>query len=125
MIFTAVLLHRISTPMKRLTVFVMLIVFFSSAFPQIKPFSFEGTKRKYLIYFPSSCHTNSTTDFPLVFNFHGGGMTAAERMLYTKMNETAGKHGSVVVYPAGIKGDRNVGSGMSYRYGINDAGFIQ
>jgi polyhydroxybutyrate depolymerase len=110
--------------MKQLTVFDMLMFCFSSGFPQVKPFSFEGTKRKYLIYFPASYHANSTTDFPLVFNFHGGGMTVAEQMLYTKMNETAEKHGFVVVYPAGIKEDWNVGFGTSYRYGINDVGFI-
>ncbi|MET3531076.1 polyhydroxybutyrate depolymerase [Chryseobacterium flavum] len=59
-----------------------------------------------------------------MFNFHGGGMTPAEQMLYTGMNRTADRHGFIVVYPKGINEDWNVGYGMSYRDGTDDIGFV-
>ena len=92
---------------------------------QIKSFQFEGVKRKYLVYLPVSYQANPDQSFPLVFNFHGGGMTVAEQMLYTRMNEVADKHNFIVVYPSGIKQDWNVGFEMSYQNGSNDIGFVK
>jgi polyhydroxybutyrate depolymerase len=92
---------------------------------QVKSFQFEGVKRKYLLYLPASYQSNTNQSFPLVFNFHGGGMTVAEQMLYTKMNETADKNNFIVVYPSGIKQDWNVGFEMSYQNGTNDIGFVK
>ncbi len=93
---------------------------------QIKSFQFEGVKRKYLVYLPASYQSNANQSYPLVFNFHGGGMSVAEQMLYTRMNEAADKHHFIVVYPAGIKQDWNVGfDEMSYQYGTNDIGFVK
>ncbi|WP_235501894.1 alpha/beta hydrolase family esterase [Janthinobacterium sp. Ant5-2-1] len=63
--------------------------------------------------------------FPVVFNFHGGGMSMAEQMLYTQMNKTAEWHQFIVVYPQGIRQDWNVGFGMDYLAGTDDVGFTQ
>lgn len=111
--------------MKRLIVFAVLMAHAIPFFAQLKPFPFEGAKRKYLIYIPPSYHADSANAWPLVFNFHGGGMTVAEQMLYTGMNETADKYHFLVVYPAGINEDWNVGFDMSYLGGTNDVGFIK
>lgn len=92
---------------------------------QVKSFQFEGVKRKYLVYLPASYQANTSQSYPLVFNFHGGGMSIAEQMLYTRMNEAADKHHFIVVYPSGIKQDWNVGFEMSYQKGTNDIGFVK
>ena len=96
-----------------------------TAFAQVKSLKFEGAKRKYILYLPAAYHARPSQSFPLVFNFHGGGMTGAEQMLYTRMNEAAEKHGFIVVYPAGINQDWNVGFDMAYRKGTNDTGFVK
>lgn len=100
----------------------MLISFSVNA--QVKSLVFRGEKRKYIIYIPKSYSNNSSKSYPVVFNFHGGGMTMAEQMLYTQMNKTADKYGFIVVYPKGIKEDWNIGFGMSYKNGTDDIGFI-
>jgi polyhydroxybutyrate depolymerase len=92
---------------------------------QLKPFEFEGTKRKYLLYLPASYAANPSASFPVVFHFHGGGMTVVEQMFYSRMNEAAEKHNFIVVYPSGIKQDWNVGFEMSHQKGTNDVGFIR
>jgi polyhydroxybutyrate depolymerase len=90
---------------------------------QSTSFVFEKQKRKYILYLPKGYQARKT--YPLVYNFHGGGMTATEQMFYTRMNHTADKHGFIVVYPSGINADWNVGFDMSYKNGTNDLGFIQ
>lgn len=110
--------------MKKLLLAVLLLINVLTASAQVKSFKFEGVKRKFILYLPTSYHSNPAKVYPLVFNFHGGGMTVAEQMLYTRMNETAEKHGFIVVYPAGVNHDWNVGFDMSYQKGTNDTGFI-
>ncbi len=66
-------------------------------------------KRRYIVYVPKSYEAVKDKNFPVVFNFHGGGMTMAEQMLYTQMNKMADKHDFIVVYPQVIKQDWNVG----------------
>ena len=90
-------------------------------FAQTKSIQFKETKRKYIIYTPTGY--DSQKAYPVVFNFHGGGMTPAEQMLYTKLNHTADKYGFIVIYPKGINEDWNVGFGMSYKEGTDDIGF--
>jgi polyhydroxybutyrate depolymerase len=82
-------------------------------------------KRRYIVYTPASYASEAQKAFPVVFNFHGGGMSMAEQMLYTQMNRAADRHGFIVVYPAGIKQDWNVGFGMSYLEGTDDIGFTE
>jgi len=107
---------------------VGLIVFACASAPalaQVKSMMVKEEKRRYLVYIPPSYDSQPGKAYPLVFNFHGGGMTMAEQMLYTQMNRAADRHGFVVVYPAGIKQDWNVGFGMSYLEGSDDIGFTR
>jgi polyhydroxybutyrate depolymerase len=84
-------------------------------------------KRRYIVYTPKSYAGNPDKKYPLVLNFHGGGMTAREQMLYTQMNKTADQYDFIVVYPQGLgnvgKQDWNVGFGTSYQDGTDDVGF--
>lgn len=105
---------------KILTTFILAIISCSIS-AQTKYIQYKDIKRKYIVYAPKNY--NSEKSYPVIFNFHGGGMTAAEQMLYTQMNHTADKHNFIVVYPQGIKEDWNVGFGMSYKNGTDDIGF--
>ena len=60
----------------------------SQGFSQARIFSFENVKRKFLIYLPENYGQQKERDFPLVLNFHGGGMTMTEQMFYSGMNAT-------------------------------------
>ncbi|KAA6431023.1 PHB depolymerase family esterase [Rufibacter glacialis] len=111
--------------MKTLLLAAVLFITALTVSAQVKPFKFEGAKRKYLLYLPESYQPNPSQSFPLVFNFHGGGMTVAEQMFYSRMNEAAEKHNFIVVYPAGVNQDWNVGFDMSYQKGTNDIGYIK
>ncbi|WUR16001.1 PHB depolymerase family esterase [[Empedobacter] haloabium] len=111
--------------MKRL---FALLLFAGTALPalsQVASLVHKEEKRRFLVYTPPAYASQPTASFPVVFNFHGGGMTMAEQMLYTGMNRAADRHGFIVVYPAGIKQDWNVGFGMSYTEGVDDIGFVQ
>lgn len=109
------------------TIFKVLIISLVtfSVNAQVRPLVHKDEKRKYIVYTPQSYATSPDKKYPVVFNFHGGGMTMAEQMLYTKMNHTADKHDFIVVYPQGIKQDWNVGFGMSYTEGTDDIGFTE
>ncbi|MUI13513.1 hypothetical protein GJV26_13730 [Massilia dura] len=107
-------------------ILVSLLVLASTALPasaQVKSLLHKEEKRRYLVYTPPAYAAQPHKAFPVVFNFHGGGMTMAEQMLYTQMNRAADRHGFIVVYPAGIKQDWNVGFGMPYLEGTDDIGF--
>jgi polyhydroxybutyrate depolymerase len=95
------------------------------ALAQVKSFVHKEEKRRYLVYTPASYPGQPNKTFPLVFNFHGGGMSMAEQMLYTQMNRAADRHQFIVVYPLGLKQDWNVGFGMSYADGTDDIGFVE
>lgn len=110
--------------MKNLIQIVLIILVSISANAQVKSLVYKGEKRKYIIYIPKSYTEYKIEKFPIVFNFHGGGMTMGEQMLYTQMNKTAEKNNFIVVYPKGVKEDWNVGFGMSYKNGKDDIGFI-
>ncbi len=111
--------------MLKLLITAVLLTTAITVSAQVKSFQFEGVKRKYLLYLPASYQSNSNQTYPLIFNFHGGGMSVAEQMLYTRMNEAADKQNFIVVYPSGIKQDWNVGFEMSYQKGTNDVGFVK
>lgn len=113
--------------MKFLHLLIAGLVFLLSGLPaqaQVKSLLYKEEKRRYLLYTPASYQTQSDKKFPLVLNFHGGGMSMAEQMLYTQMNQAADQFGYIVVYPQGIKQDWNVGFGMSYLEGTDDTGFV-
>ena len=91
------------------------------ALAQTKTLQYKETKRRYIVYTPKGYDHQKS--YPVIFNFHGGGMTPAEQMLYTRLNQTADKYGFIVVYPKGVQEDWNVGFGMSYKNGTDDIGF--
>ncbi len=103
-------------------IFLLLVCIPIFGFGQTKSLLVNGISRKYIIYTPKDYSVDKS--YPVVFNFHGGGMTPAEQMLYTGMNRTADRHGFIVVYPKGINEDWNVGYGMSYKDGTDDIGFV-
>ena len=109
---------------------VSLLLLLATCFPllalaQVQTLQHKDVKRRYIVYTPPAYHSAPQQAFPVVFNFHGGGMTMAEQMLYTQMNRAADRHGFLVVYPQGIKQDWNVGFGMDYLAGTDDVGFTQ
>lgn len=107
---------------------VSLLLLLATCFPalaQVQTLQHKDVKRRYIVYTPPAYHSAPQQAFPVVFNFHGGGMTMAEQMLYTQMNRAADRHGFIVVYPQGIKQDWNVGFGMDYLTGTDDVGFTQ
>jgi len=95
------------------------------ALAQVSSLVHKEEKRRYIVYTPAAYQSQPQQTFPVVFNFHGGGMSMAEQMLYTQMNKTAERHRFIVVYPQGIKQDWNVGFGMDYLAGTDDVGFTQ
>ncbi|NGZ88127.1 extracellular catalytic domain type 1 short-chain-length polyhydroxyalkanoate depolymerase [Duganella aceris] len=111
--------------MKILISFVLLVCSAFPALAQVKSLVHKEEKRRYLVYTPASYASQPQKTFPVVFNFHGSGMTMAEQMLYTQMNRAADRHQFIVVYPLGIKQDWNVGFGMSYLEGTDDIGFTE
>lgn len=119
-----VLTKKNQNNMKSLFSFLAFLFLSLPIFSQAKPFNYENEKRRYMIYLPHAYHTKTDQNFPVVFNFHGGGMTMTEHMFYTGMNETAEKNKFIVVYPQGVKEDWNVGFEMSYTNGTNDVGFV-
>ncbi|MCX7291051.1 PHB depolymerase family esterase [Janthinobacterium sp.] len=92
---------------------------------QVQSLQHKDDKRRYIVYTPAAYESQPRQAFPVVVNFHGGGMSMAEQMLYTQMNGAAERHQFIVVYPQGIKQDWNVGFGMDYLAGTDDVGFTQ
>jgi polyhydroxybutyrate depolymerase len=111
--------------MKKPFQFLLLLLISSSVLAQEKSLMHNEEKRKYIVYTPAAYESRPQQHFPVVVNFHGGGMTMREQMLYTQMNRTADKENFIVIYPQGIKQDWNVGYGMDYLKGTDDIGFTQ
>ena len=111
--------------MKFLIALIALSCACHSALAQVGKLVHKEEKRKYIVYTPASYQSEPRQSYPLVFNFHGGGMSMTEQMLYSQMNRTADRHGFIVVYPQGIKQDWNVGFDMPYLEGTDDVGFTQ
>ena len=55
--------------------------------------------RKYLVHIPPKY--DPKTPSPVVLAFHGGGSNAEVMVKFCGLNETADKHGFIVVYPSG------------------------
>jgi polyhydroxybutyrate depolymerase len=108
-----------------LTATLLLAVIPTAAPAQANSLTHGAEKRRYIVYTPASYPADTTRKYPVVLNFHGGGMTMAEQMLYTRMNRTADAEGFIVVYPQGLQQDWNVGFGTSYSDGTDDVGFVE
>jgi polyhydroxybutyrate depolymerase len=85
----------------------------------------QDVKRKYIVYTPTAYASLPQQQFPLVINYHGGGMTMREQMLYTQMNRTAERENFIVVYPQGIKQDWNVNLPRDSKDATDDIGFTE
>lgn len=109
--------------MKNLACSILFACMALPAVAQVQSLLHKDDKRRYLVYTPASYASTPQKNYPVVFNFHGSGMTMAEQMLYTQMNRAADRHQFIVVYPSGVKQDWNVGFGMSYLEGTDDIGF--
>jgi len=55
--------------------------------------------RTYLVHVPPKYDPKKPT--PVVLAFHGGGSNAEQMVRFCGLNETADKHGFIVVYPSG------------------------
>jgi polyhydroxybutyrate depolymerase len=62
-----------------------------------KTIQYDGLKREYSIYVPASYDGN--TNFPLVFNLHGGGGNIASHIGIADMSPIADTANFIVVYP--------------------------
>lgn len=111
--------------MKTLTACLVFLCVAAPATAQEKSIVYKDLKRKYIVYTPAAYDSRPEQKFPVVVNYHGGGMTMREQMLYTQMNRSADREHFIVVYPQGIKQDWNVGFGMDYKEGSDDIGFTE
>ena len=59
----------------------------------------DGVTREYIVYVPAVY--NGSSSVPLLFNFHGYGMSANNQMSYGNMRAVADTAGFIVVYPQG------------------------
>ena len=59
----------------------------------------NGVTRQYIVYIPAIY--NGSAPVPLMFNFHGFGMTASNQMAWTGMRPVADTAGFILVYPQG------------------------
>lgn len=111
--------------MKILISLLILLCASAPAMSQEKTLAHKDVKRKYIVYTPAGYDSRPQQHYPVVVNFHGGGMTMREQMFYTQMNRTADRENFIIVYPQGIKQDWNVGFGMDYKEGTDDIGFTE
>lgn len=111
--------------MKPLLSFLIVFLMSAQATAQEQRLVHQDVKRKYIVYTPPSYTSQPNQNFPLVINYHGGGMTMREQMLYTQMNRTADRENFIVVYPQGIKQDWNVNLGKDDKEAIDDVGFTE
>jgi polyhydroxybutyrate depolymerase len=59
----------------------------------------DGVTREYIVYVPAVY--NGSSSVPLLFNFHGYGMSANNQMSYGNMRAVADTAGFILVYPQG------------------------
>ena len=59
----------------------------------------DGVTREYIVYVPAVY--NGSSSVPLLFNFHGYGMSANNQMSYGNMRAVADTAGFIIVYPQG------------------------
>ncbi len=67
----------------------------------------EGYMRQYFVFEPSGY--DGSLEVPLVLNLHGAGSTAAEQLLYSKLNTVADTAGFLVAYPDAVDNFWNSG----------------
>lgn len=83
--------------------------------------SYQGIKRDYLLYTPSSYKPNGPT--PVVIGFHGGTTTNVRFARTTNFHKLADEKGFLVVYPNGVNKNWNDGRG-TVNQDVDDVGFV-
>lgn len=86
----------------------------------------DGVTREYIVYVPAVY--NGSSSVPLLFNFHGYGMSANNQMSYGNMRAVADTAGFILVYPQGTlfwgSSHWNVGS-WTLGSSADDIGFTE
>ena len=111
--------------MKLLFPLLTVLLIATTAQAQEQRLVHQEVKRKFIVYTPASYAKDTQQQFPVVINFHGGGMTAREQMLYTQMNHAAERGNFIVIYPQGVKKDWNVNLPKDARDMADDIGFTE
>lgn len=92
-------------------------------------FRYDGSRRKYLIYVPSTYTGNKAV--PLLLVFHGGGSNAETTIKYTRLNSFAEKKGFIAVYPEGTgrfgfnTWNAGICCGKAKSKNVDDVGFVR
>lgn len=99
--------------MKKLNSFYLLIFLFTfhSSISQdfiSQTIVYDGNIREYELYIPEN-YSNSN-EVPLLFNFHGGGGTAADQIYLSDMRSLADQNNFILVYPQAIADPTDNGS---------------
>ncbi len=111
--------------MKSAISLVIVLCLSATAAAQEQRLVHQDVKRKFIVYVPASYASQPQQQYPVVINYHGGGMTMREQMLYTQMNRTAEREQFIVVYPQGIKQDWNVNLANDSKESSDDIGFTE
>ena len=72
----------------------------------------DGREREYILHVPSS-YTGAWA-MPLVFNFHGGGLTDDFQVTYTALNAKADEAGFITVTPQGLSTEKHEAFGWNF-----------
>jgi len=111
--------------MKSLISLIIVLSASTNVIAQEQRLVHQDVKRKYIVYTPPAYASLVQQQFPVIVNYHGGGMTNREQMLYTQMNRMADRGNFIVVYPQGIKQDWNVNLGKDEKDASDDIGFTE
>lgn len=91
--------------------------------------NFGGRARSYEVHLPPAY--DGRTPLPVVLNLHGGGGNATVQRRQSRMDETADRHGFIVVYPEGTSAfgrlltwNAGMCCGYAKNHNIDDVGFI-
>ena len=84
-----------------LTVLFTFTLFINNAQTISGELMFDGEKREYNVFLPSSY--DGISPFPLIINMHGLGSNATEQAVYSRFNSFADLNGFIVVYPEGLE----------------------
>jgi len=96
---------------KRLLSFFIFFTLLSESNAQTllnESFLWDGNNREYAVYIPASY--DGSVEFPLLFNFHGGGDFIASYMSSVNMRPIADTANFILVYPQAIPDPGNGGS---------------
>jgi polyhydroxybutyrate depolymerase len=99
---------------KRLLSVLMLLILFSTSNAQSfisETIQHDGLTREYSIYVPASY--DGTTNFPLLFNLHGGGGTNSAWQVTSDMRPIADSADFILVYPQ-ARPDPNDGNSFNW-----------